>query len=148
MSRRFVILVAGLIGLVWLSAAGAALAQPAANPAGARVDHVRSIVDRGKVVPWYNAYKYVGKRITVRGKVVDAKYVSNASGRPTFLNLGRAYPNPKRFTVVIWGKNRWRFPRRPERYYRGKTVLVNGLVRLYQGLPQMTLVNRSRISVL
>jgi DNA/RNA endonuclease YhcR with UshA esterase domain len=148
MPRRFVILVVSMIGLVGLWSTGSALAQPVASPSSARADETPSLVERGKVVAWYNAYKYVGKRVTVRGKVVDAKYARTSSGRPTFLNLGRAYPNQRRFTVVIWGKNRWRFPSRPERYYLGETVLVNGLVRLYRGSPQMTLVYRSRITVL
>jgi hypothetical protein len=148
MPRRFTILVVTIIGVIGLWSAGNALALPVATPSNVRVDETRSIVERGKVIAWYNAYKYVGRRITVRGRVVDAKYARTTTGRPTFLNLGRAYPNPKRPTVVIWGKNRWRFPSRPERYYRGETVLVNGLVRLYQGMPQMSLVNRSRITVL
>lgn len=110
--------------------------------------YARGAVTRGKIIPWYKARKYVGRRVTVRGTVVSSKYAKGTAGRPTFLNLGRKYPNPKRFTAVIWGKNRWRFPKRPERYYLRKKVLVNGVITLYKGSAQTFLVYRSRIKVL
>src|SRR5437899_2309329 len=61
---------------------------------------------------------------------------SSSNGAPTFLNLGRDYPDMHRFTVVIWGRNRSRFGA-PENRYRGRTICVRGLISTYAGVPQI-----------
>ena len=48
------------------------------------------------------AKNYVGKSVTVCGKVASTAYATQAAGRPTFINLERPYPNQP-FNVVIWG---------------------------------------------
>jgi len=53
-------------------------------------------------VSWDRAKDHIGERITVYGAVVDTRYASSSRGRPTFLNIGKPYPDPGRFTVVIW----------------------------------------------
>ena len=60
-------------------------------------------------------------------------YAKNSSGRPTFVNVGRKYPNKARFTIVIWGKHRGNFPFKPEVKYRGKTLIATGKITLYKG---------------
>ena len=88
-------------------------------------------------IPWHEARNHIGERTTVYGPVVDTFYASGSSGRPTFLNIGNAYPNTNRFTVVIWGQNRGNFSQMPEVYYRGKTIYVTGLITSYGGVPQI-----------
>ena len=81
------------------------------------------------------------------GPVVDTAYASSSSGKPTFLNLGRSYPDPERFTVVIWGRNRNNFPNTPEDHYLGRDIRVDGLIELYKGGAQIEGRDASQIEV-
>ena len=76
-------------------------------------------------VSWNRASALVGRVATVKGRVAGTFFASSSNGSPTFLDLGVDYPNPSRFTVVIWGRDRARF-RSPERTYRGRTILSAG----------------------
>jgi hypothetical protein len=78
--------------------------------------------------------------------VAGTRYASWSNGSPTFLNLGVDYPSPRRFTVVIWGRNRARFGA-PERRYRGRTICVRGFVSTYRGLPQIEATSPSQIAI-
>jgi hypothetical protein len=89
-----------------------------------------------KSIRWQAAENYVGQRRNVRGPVKSTFYARRSSGRPTFLDMGRRFPNRNRFTVVIWGRNRPRFPRPPEHLYRREYLCVSGRIRLFEGLPQ------------
>jgi hypothetical protein len=89
-----------------------------------------------RAVRWQDAENYVGQRRNVRGPVKSAIFARQSNGRPTFLNVGRPFPNPERFTVVIWGEYRHRFPRPPESLYRGEYICVRGRIRLFEGVPE------------
>jgi hypothetical protein len=89
-----------------------------------------------RAVRWQNAENYVGQRRNVRGPVKSAIFARQSSGRPTFLNVGRPFPNPQRFTVVIWGRHRDRFPSPPENLYRGEYICASGKIRLFEGVPE------------
>jgi hypothetical protein len=82
---------------------------------------------------WGDAINHVGEQGTVCGPVLDSNYASGSNGQPTFLNLGKAYPDPDRFTVLIWGSNRGKFSPPPENAYAGKTICATGLIESYQG---------------
>ena len=96
---------------------------------------------------WYQAKRCAGLTRTVKGPVKGTKYAASSTGRPTFLNFGRTYPDASRFTVVIWGKYRSAFPSRPEVMYRGKTVLATGTIRMYQGSAQMSIRSPSKLRI-
>jgi len=96
-------------------------------------------------ISWDKASRYIGRTATVRGRVAGTRYASSSNGAPTFLNLGVDYPNSRRFTVVIWGRNRSNFAT-PERRYRGRVICVRGLVRAYRGLPQIHASSGSQIA--
>ena len=91
------------------------------------------------------AINHVGERATVCGRVADAKYASSSRGRPTFLNLDKAYPN-QIFTVLIWGEDRDKFGR-PEEDYRDKNICVTGLITSYRGVAQIQATDPSQIKV-
>ena len=95
-------------------------------------------------VSWKQARKHVGRVVTVKGPVVDTYFASSSNGQPTFLNMGVAYPNTRRFTIVIWGEHRSRFGSPERRYYR-RTVCVRGLVEMYNGAPEIQLGSPSLI---
>jgi hypothetical protein len=98
-------------------------------------------------VNWYEAQNYIGERTTVCGPVVDATWASGSNDKPTFLNLGKPYPDPDRFTVVIWIQNRGNFPQAPEDYYLGKTICVTGLIIEYNWIPEIEVKYPSEIEI-
>jgi DNA/RNA endonuclease YhcR with UshA esterase domain len=89
----------------------------------------------------------VGRRATIRGRVVDSYFASSSSGQPTFLNMGHAYPNPSRFTIVIWRENRGTFGGSPENRFLGHVLCVTGLVQTYGGVPEIIARSAAQIRV-
>jgi len=92
------------------------------------------------------AARHVGEVARVCGFVASAAHIASVSGKPTFLNVGRAYPDQE-FTAVIWGRVRSRFETPPERLYDGKTICVTGKIELYKGKPQITIEDPDQISL-
>lgn len=117
---------------------GTSVARPSSPTAS-------SITCRG-AISWQNARSAIGRVATIRGRVAGTRFASSSSGSPTFLNLGVNYPNPRRFTVVIWIENRSAFGR-PEVRYRRKTICVRGLVRSYRSVPEIFARSPSQIRV-
>ena len=124
-----------------LALAGAAIAVPA----GATAPAATSATCAG-AISWSTAKSAIGRIATVKGPVVDTYYARSSNGSPTFLNLGRRYPSPSRFTVVIWSESRVRFGA-PERRYRGRTICVRGRISTYQGSPQIEATSPAQIAV-
>jgi hypothetical protein len=98
-------------------------------------------------IPWNETINHVGEYATVIGPVVGATWAQEARGKPTFLNLGLPYPDPGRFTVLIWIDGRWNFDHPPEETYLGLTVCVTGTIELYEGSPEMIVEGPEWISV-
>lgn len=115
--------------------------------AGPEVFEPSPTAPRSDTIEWDRASLYVGEFKTVCGPVISTRYASSSSGQPTFLNIGRAYPDPNRFTVVIWGRNRGNFPFKPEDYYSGKTICVTGLIEEYRGVPEIEISSPSQIEI-
>jgi hypothetical protein len=123
---------------------GAVAGEAASAPLAASAPFAASASCAG-AIRWDKAARYRGRTATVRGRVAGTRYAFSSDGAPTFLNLGVDYPNSRRFTVVIWGRNRSNFET-PERRYRGRVICVRGLVRAYRGLPQIHASSRSQIA--
>lgn len=85
--------------------------------------------------------------MTIEGPVAGTFYDSDVNGEPTFLNVGRDYSDPDRFTVVIWGDDRGAFPGAPESTYAGKIIRVTGLVSEYDGRAQVEITSPIAIEV-
>lgn len=98
-------------------------------------------------ITWGQAFAHVGEVATITGPTISAVYASDSRGQPTFLNIGKDYPNPDRFTVVIWGYDRDNFPFAPEMEYDGKAICVTGLIETYEGIPQIVAETASDIEV-
>jgi micrococcal nuclease len=88
---------------------------------------------------------HVGSTATVCGVVASTRYLAGSESRPTFLNLGRAYPD-QLLTVVIWGVDRQRFDD-PETRYRGRRICVTGKIERYRGRPQIVVRDADQIAV-
>ena len=100
-----------------------------------------------EAMTWDQAIQNVGERATVQGPVVGTRYASGSNGQPTFLNVGRDFPNPDRFTVVIWGDTRDNFPFAPEVEYDNRTICVTGLIETFEGVPQIIADTPSDIEI-
>lgn len=98
------------------------------------------------------AKDYVGEIKIVQGRVVDAKYASGSSGQPTFLNLCYPYPDPRRFTALIWGEDRQEFidclggP--PEQVLLTREVCVEGLIEPYKDISEIILTECGQLTVI
>lgn len=103
--------------------------------------------DGSSAVPWRDAGDHEGEFVTVEGPVAGTLYAETSNGEPTFLNVGRDYPNPDRFTVVIWGEDRGAFPKPPEAMYEDVTIRVTGIVDSYEGVPQIEVSSPSDIEI-
>lgn len=90
-----------------------------------------------------DAADHVGKQAEICGVVASAKFAAGSCGKPTFLNLGRPYPNHI-FTAVIWGSHRERFDYAPEDL-EGEGVCVSGTISTYRGKPQIEVSSPSQI---
>lgn len=88
----------------------------------------------------------VGEDTTVCGLVAGTRYLRDGRREPTFLNLGRPYPDQE-FTIVIWGADRTKFGQ-PERSLDGRRICVTGTVRSYRGRPEMPLTDPESLQVL
>lgn len=99
-------------------------------------------------VPWSQAATRVGETVTVCGPIVGAEWASGSNGQPTFLDMGAAYPDESRLSIVIWGEDRSNFPEPPEDMYEGQSVAVEGEVYVYEGVCHVKVTSPSQITVL
>lgn len=80
----------------------------------------------------------VGHPVRVKGRIASVYYARTSSGSPTFIDLGFAYPDRRRLTLVIWREDRGNFPSAPERMFRrGSLVCAQGVVSRYRGAAQI-----------
>jgi hypothetical protein len=87
---------------------------------------------------WQTVRSSLGLPIRIKARVASVAFASAERGRPTFINLGRPYPNRSRVTLVIWGRDRVNFPRPPERMFKpGQIVCAQGVATMYAGAPQI-----------
>jgi hypothetical protein len=101
----------------------------------------------GGSIDWSKASSYIGEYKTVCGPVIDSNYATSIEGAPTFLDIGKAYPDAGRFTVIFWEKNRGNFPQNPESFYNGKTICVYGLIQSVEGTPEIEATKSDQIQV-
>lgn len=88
--------------------------------------------------------QHIGDSVTVCGKVYSARYMENARNKPTFLNMGAAYPN-QALTVVIWADVRKQFEDKPEVLFANKEICITGKLELYKDKPQIVIDKPKKI---
>jgi hypothetical protein len=96
---------------------------------------------------WDEAARHVGEETTLCGPVMEARFAKTSQGQPTFLNLGEKYPDPERFTVVIWGHDRDKFSAPPETLYLNHTVCVTGEIEEYEGALEIVVSDPEQIVI-
>jgi DNA/RNA endonuclease YhcR with UshA esterase domain len=91
-----------------------------------------------------DAASHVGETATVCGVVASAKFAASSRSQPTFLDMGKPYPNSA-FTAVIFGDDRPKFGT-PETSLRGKRVCATGQIRDYRGRPEIILSDPNQLT--
>ena len=120
--------------------------EPARTPTLAR-DATPDIVSGSDTAQWNQASQFVNQTKTVCGPVMRTNFAKSTNGQPTFIDLGRAYPDSARFSILIWGSNRDKFPGAPETIYASKTLCATGKVVTYQGTLELEATSASQIQV-
>jgi hypothetical protein len=88
-------------------------------------------------LPASEAGTHVGETAEVCGYV--ASIHKGKGDKPTFLNLGKPYPNQE-FSLVIWNGHTPLFGNIEEvSKYLGKQVCAFGIIKRYRGMPEMIL---------
>jgi hypothetical protein len=90
------------------------------------------------------ATDHVGEIATVCGLVASATYLKQAPQSPTFLDLGKPFPN-QIFSAIIFGSDRPKFGT-PETSMRDKSICVTGAIFLYQAKPKIILHDPKQLS--
>lgn len=93
------------------------------------------------VISWQDAAKYYGQHKTVEGTIVLTK----CTPKVCFLNFHPDYKTY--FTAVIFASDWSKFPANPDTFYEGKKVRVTGLIKEYQGKPEIILKQQGQIEV-
>jgi hypothetical protein len=104
---------------------------------------VSAVGQETKKIPAAQAGQHIGEHATVCGVVSSSRYLSSSHSKPTFLNLGKPYPNED-FTVVIWADDRQKFGH-PEDSYLHKNICVTGEITSYKDKAQIIARNPSQI---
>jgi endonuclease YncB( thermonuclease family) len=97
-------------------------------------------------IPMEDLHNHMGETVTTCGPVGSTRYLVDTDGQPTFINLGRPYPDQD-LTVVIWGSDRAGFGAPPESTYRDRTLCVTGKLRTQRGKPQINVRDRSQLVI-
>lgn len=91
--------------------------------------------EQSSAISWKDASKHVGESVTIKGKVAAVDYSSQSSGKPVFIDIGKAYPESGRVTAVIWEENQSNFGFSPEQFSNefsvGETIYISGVIEYY-----------------
>jgi len=93
-------------------------------------------------INWKDANNYTGQYVETTGEIVT----SYNSGKVCFLNFHKDYK--KYLTLVIFASDFKKFPDKPEKYYLGKKIKVEGRIKEYQGRPEIILKTTDQIFII
>lgn len=95
----------------------------------------------GAAIPWQEAGQHMGQTVTVEGDIVR----SYNSGKVAFLNFAEEYQGT--FTVAIFASDFGQWPETPDQYYLDQRIRVTGVVKEYQGAPEMIVESPAQIEI-
>jgi len=98
-------------------------------------------------INWQNVGQHIGNTVSVRGPVMTVAQKEGIRGNPTWIEVGAAYPNPKRLKVVIWIEDKPRFPMVMPGLLDGQNVCITGLVTDYKGVAQIVMRDVEQLSL-
>jgi len=89
---------------------------------------------RAQNIPAADAAKHIGEHATVCGVIVGQHTLESARGKPTFVDIDRAFPH-QAFTLVIWDDDKAKVGALPS----SGNICVTGTITEHKGTPQMVL---------
>ena len=92
------------------------------------------------VITWSEASNYLNQYVIVEGTIVN----TYNSGNVCFLNFDTDY----QFTAVIFASDFVGFPFIPEVFYLGKKVYIIGIIKEYNGSPEIIVKTPDQIKIL
>lgn len=95
-----------------------------------------------QVISYQDAARYYGKIKTVEGIIV----ATNNTGKVCFLNFHKDWK--RYFTAVIFASDFDKFPKNPEDYYLNRKVRITGLIKEYNGKPEIIVKSPSQIQII
>lgn len=95
-----------------------------------------------EIISYLDAHKYYGKIKTIEGTII----LTNNTGKVCFLNFHKDWK--RHFTAVIFASDFDKFPKNPEDYYLNRKVRVRGLIKEYNGKPEVILKSPSQIQII
>ncbi|MBU7046976.1 MAG: thermonuclease family protein [Theionarchaea archaeon] len=97
--------------------------------------------DHVPVISWKDAHKYYNQYVIVEGTIVN----TYNSGNVCFLNFDTNY---QYFTAVIFASDFLGFPFIPEVFYLGRKVYIIGIIKEYNGSPEIIVKTPGQIRIL
>ncbi len=97
--------------------------------------------DNIPVITWKNAHNYYNQYVIIEGTIVD----TYNSGTVCFLNFDTNY---QFFTAVIFASDFLGFPFIPEVFYLGKKVYIIGIIKEYNGSPEIIVKTPNQIKII
>lgn len=99
-------------------------------------------------IDWTEASSHIGEVATVCGPVKDSSFLEASNGQPCYIDVGAAYPDDSRVSIVVWGEDRANFPEAPESLYQGKTICVTGELYAYNNATYVKVSSPDQVKVL
>ena len=93
------------------------------------------------VIDWVNADNYYNQYVIIEGIIIN----TFNSGRVCFLNFR---PDYQYCTAVIFACDFPGFPYPPDTYYLGKKVQITGIIKQYNGSPEIIIKTPAQIKIL
>lgn len=121
--------------------------QPANNTVSDTTGTAFPQAAKQNTLSWADAKYHMGEYAAVCGAVTTVTWATTSKGQPTFINIGNAYPNPNRFTALIWGENRKACESKINALYNGKNVCITGVIKQYNNLPEIEVTSPAQIEI-
>jgi hypothetical protein len=107
------------------------------GPAGPPTESPTSVGQPGGSISWDDAVNHAGTTQRVCGPLAG----TGNSNDDVFLDLGREYPDPERFQIVLWDIGSLApIP-------LGATLCTSGPITLYEGIPQIELRSSTQVEI-
>lgn len=97
--------------------------------------------EKGTPIDWRDAYHYSYQYVIVEGVIVE----TYNTGEVCFL---RFHTERQYIAAVIFAIDFAAFPDEPETYYKGKKVQLLGVIRMYQGNPEIIVKTPDQIKII
>lgn len=92
-----------------------------------------------QIIAWQDAGSYYRSYVTAEGIIA----ASHKTDKVCLLNFHKDYS--KYLTLVIFSSAFSRFPENPDKYYLNKTIRVSGVVKEYNGKPEIIISDPAQI---